>query len=67
MKTMKDYHNLYFKNIFKNYGLCSGHYLSVPALSWDAMLNMTKAELKLIPVSDEYFFFFWKKYERRGS
>ena len=29
----------------KGYGLCPSHYLSVPALSWDAMLNMTKAEL----------------------
>ena len=54
---MKDYHNLYFKNIFKNYGLCSGHYLSGPALSWDEMLNMTETELKLIPVPDMYLLF----------
>ena len=72
MKTMKDYHNLYLKcdvllladvfekfrnNSLKNYGLCPGHYLSAPALSWDAMLNMTKAELQLIPESDMYLFF----------
>ena len=31
--------------------------LSVPALSWDAMLNMTKVELKLIPDPDMYIFF----------
>ena len=53
---MIDYHNLYlncdvladvFKkfrnNSIKNYGLCPG----APSLSWDAMLNMTKAR-KLI-------------------
>ena len=28
-------------NSFKNYGLCPSNYLSAPALSWDAMLNMT--------------------------
>ena len=55
MKTMKNYCNLYLKcgvllladvfekfrnNSLKNYGLCPSHYLSAPALSWDAMLNM---------------------------
>ena len=54
---MKDYHDLYLKcdvliladvfekfesSILKNYGLCQNHYLSAPALSWDAMLNVTK-------------------------
>ena len=34
-------------NSLKNYGLCASHYLSAPALSWDAMLNMTKVELDL--------------------
>ena len=28
-----------------------------PALSWDAMLNMTKIELELISASDMYLFF----------
>ena len=66
---MKYYHDLYFKfnflqladvfekfrnNSLKNYGLCLSHFLSATALSWDAMLNMTKAELKLIPDSDIY-------------
>ena len=60
---MKDYHHLYLKckvllladvfekfrnNSLKTYGLCSSHYLSEPALSWDAMLNMTKEELELV-------------------
>ena len=35
-------------NSAKNYGLCSCHYFSASALSWDALLNMTKVELKLI-------------------
>ena len=67
MKTMKDYHDLYLKcdvllladvfekfrnNSLKNYGLCPSHYLSAPALSWNAMLNMTKFEL--IPSHDMY-------------
>ena len=56
--TMKDYHDLYLKcdvllladvfekfknNSLKNSGLCPSHYLSAPALSWDAMLNMDKS------------------------
>ena len=35
-------------NSLKNYGLCPSHYLSTPALSWDAMLIMAKAKLELI-------------------
>ena len=37
--------------VFKNYRLCSSHYLNALALSWDEMRNMTKIELELI--SDE--------------
>ena len=63
MKTIKNYHDLYFKcdvllladlfEIFrngslKNYVLCASCYLSAPALSWEAMLNTTKNELELI-------------------
>ena len=33
------------------------HYLSAPALSCDAMLNMTKIKLKLISDPDMYKFF----------
>ena len=69
---MKDYHDLYLKcdfllladvfekfrnNSLKNYGLCPSHYLSTPALSWDAMLNMTKVEPELISDPDMYIFF----------
>ena len=44
-------------NDLKNYGLCRSHYLSAPALSWDAMLNTTKVNLELIPDPDMYIFF----------
>ena len=69
---MKDYHNLHLKcevlllaDVFerfrdeslKNYGLCPSHYLSASDLSWDAILNMTKVEFKLIPDPDMYIFF----------
>ena len=69
---MKYYHELYLKcdilllanvfekyrkNISKNYGLHPNHYLSEPGLSWDAVLKMTKIELKLIPDPDMYIFF----------
>ena len=72
MKTMKDYYELYLKcdallladifekirnNSFKNYGLCPSYYLSAPTLSSDAMLNMTKVELELIPDTDMHIFF----------
>ena len=32
-------------------------FLSAPTLSWEAMLNMTKVELELIPDRDMYIFF----------
>ena len=41
----------------KNYGLCPSHYLSAPALSLDAMPNMTKVELELIANADMYLYF----------
>ena len=40
----------------KNYELCTSHCFSAPALSWDAMLNMTKVELELIPDPDRHIF-----------
>ena len=70
MKTMKDYRDLHLKcgvllladvfekirnNSLNNYRLCSRHHLSEPGLSWDAMLNMTKVELELIPDPDMRF------------
>ena len=72
MKTIKDYHDFYLKcdvllladvfenfrnNSIKNYGLCPSHYLSAPALSWDAMLNVTKVKLELISDPDVYILF----------
>ena len=72
MKTKKDYHDLYLKcdglllsdifktfrnNSLKNYELSPSHYLSAPALRWDAILNMKKVELQLIPDPDMYKFF----------
>ena len=72
MKSMKDYQDLSLKcdvllladvfekfknNRLKNYGFCLSHYLSTPALSSDAMLNMAKVELELIPDPDMCLFF----------
>ena len=71
MRAMKDYHNFYLKcevlllpdvsekfrnDSLKNYGLCLSHYWSEKALSWDAMLNMTKIKLDLISDPDMYIF-----------
>ena len=39
-------------NSLKNYGLCPSHYLSAPALSWDAILSMIKVEFELISDAD---------------
>ena len=72
MKMMKDYNDLYLRcdvlllgNVFekvrnnslKNSRLSPSHYLSAPARSWDAMLNMKKVELELSPDPDMYIFF----------
>ena len=72
MKRIKDYHKLYLKcdvllladvfgkfinNSLKYYELYPSHFLSAPALSWDAMLNMKKVKLELISNSDMYIFF----------
>ena len=69
---MKDFQKLYLKydvlllgSVFekfrnkslRNYGLCPSHYLSASALSWDAMLHMTKVELELISDPDMYILF----------
>ena len=69
---MKEYHEMFlkcdalllvdvsetFKNsCLKSYELCLSHYLNAAALSWDAILNMTKAELELIADADMYLFF----------
>ena len=44
-------------NSLKNYGLCLSNYLSVPALSWDALFNITEVELALIPDPHMFIFF----------
>jgi len=71
-KTFGDYHDLYLKSdvllladIFeafrktslKHYGLDPAHYLTSPALSWDAMLKTTRVELEYIQDIDMYMFF----------
>ena len=72
IKTMKDYHGLYLKcdvslladvfkklrnNSLKNYGLCPSRYLSARCSSWDAVLKITKIELKIIADHDMYIIF----------
>ena len=52
-------------NSLKNYGLCPSHVLSAPALSWDALLNMTKVELQLTP--DPGMFIFFEKGMKEGA
>ena len=63
MQTMGNYHDLYLKtdvlllaDVFENfrkkclkyYGLDPAHYYTVPGLSWDAALKMTKVNLELL-------------------
>ena len=79
MKTITNYHDFYLQcdvlllavfeknrnDNLKNYGLCPSHYLNSPALSWDAMLNMTKVECEFIP--DPHMFIFFEKGMRCGT
>ena len=44
-------------NRLNNYRLSPSHYLSAPAISWDAMLNTIKVELGLIPDTDMLILF----------
>ena len=54
-----------FRNRYlENYSLCLSRYLSASALSWDAVLNMSKVELYLI--SDVQMYFFFEKGMRGG-
>ena len=72
MKTMEDYYDLYLKcdillladvfekfrnNSIKSYGSRPSHYLSAPALNWDAMFKQKNIELEIIPDPDIYIFF----------
>ena len=40
----------------KYYGLCTSHYLSAPALRWDAMNLLLLIELELTSDADIYLF-----------
>src|SRR5205085_3429992 len=66
-KSLRDYMELYLtcdvllladcfeefrSTSFQNYGLDPSHYVSSPALSWDAMLKYTKEVLELITDPD---------------
>ena len=51
-----DVYKKFGTSCLENYGLCSSHYLSAPALIWGAMLGMAKVELNLISEVDMYFF-----------
>ena len=70
--TFEDFHDHYLKkdvlllaDIFekfistnlKYYGLDPCHYFSVPGLSQDAMLKMTKVKLEKVNDPDKYMFF----------
>ena len=70
--TFRDFHNHYLRkdvlllvDVFEKfistclryYGLDPCHYFSVPGLSWDAVLKMTKVELEKISDPDKYMFF----------
>ena len=70
-KTMQDYHDIYLKtdvlllaDVFeafremslKTYKLDPVHYYTLPSLSWDALLKMTKVKLDLISDPDVYLF-----------
>ena len=72
MNMMKDYRDLYLKcdalflaDVLKkfrnrslmNYGFCYTHSLNAPALTWDAVFNMAKVELKRILHADTYLLF----------
>ena len=72
LNTFRDFHNHYLRkdvlllvDVFEKfistclryYGLDPCHYFSVPGLSWDAVLKMTKVELEKISDPDKYMFF----------
>ena len=45
---LEDVYEKFRNNSLKNYGLYASHYMSEPALSWNAWFNMTKVEIELI-------------------
>ena len=71
IKNMGEYHDLYLQSdvllltdVFENfrntcmqyYGLDPCHYFTIPGLSWDAMLKMTKVKLELMTNVNMYQF-----------
>ena len=54
---LADVFGKFINNKRKNYGLCPSRYLSAPALSWDALANMTKNQLEIITDLDMYISF----------
>ena len=54
---LADVFGKFINNKLKNYGLCPSRYLSAPALSWDALANMTKNQLEIITDLDMYISF----------
>ena len=52
MLLSADVFEKFISNSLKYYNLDPCHYFSVPGLSWDAMLKMTKVELEKISNAD---------------
>ena len=61
---LSDVFGKFRNNNLKNHELCPRHYLSATGLSWNAMLTMTKIELKLI--ADPAMFIFFEKGTKSG-
>ena len=54
--SLRNY-GLWPSHYFRNYGLWPSHYFYTPALSWEAVIYMTKVELELITDAGTYLFF----------
>ena len=53
---LTDLFEKFVKTCLNYYGLDPCHYISLPELSWDAMLKMTRIELELISDIDMHLF-----------
>ena len=54
--SLSDVFEKFRNSSLKHYGLYPSHYLSATALSWDAMLNMTKNNVEIISNTCMYLF-----------
>ena len=54
---LADVYEKFRSRCLENCGLLPSHYLSTPALSWDAMFSMAKVEINLVSEVDMYLFF----------